>query len=145
MVSAISSVNKYPVDRETLEVVRRLQSLGVAPTGNISIDRQRLQTAELVKKQQTLAANSEVNLSKLEGTGNDFSSTVQFLQNSQPTTDVRGTELNAHFGLVKSADSDNSGFGLKQVPVSEDNILQYKMIGASQLAELNKLKLGLTA
>ena len=52
MVSAISSINQYPVSTESLEIIRRLQSLGVAPTGNLSIDKQRLQTAELQKKQQ---------------------------------------------------------------------------------------------
>jgi hypothetical protein len=120
--------------------------LGVTPSGNIAIDRQRLQTAELQKKQQTLATNSEVNLTKLEGTGNDFSSTINFLQNSQPTTDLRGTELNTQFGLIKGADSDTVRTGMRLVSdESEGNNLQYKMLGATQLAELNKLKLGLIA
>ena len=145
MVSAISSLNQYPIDRETLEVVRRLQSLGVTPSGNVAIDRQRLQTAELQKKQQTLAANSEVNLTKLEGTGNDFSSTINFLQNSQPTTDLRGTELNTHFGLIRGAGSDNVNTDMRLVSDKSEENLQYKMLGATQLAELNKLKLGLIA
>ena len=147
MVSAINSVNQYPIDRESLEVMRRLQSLGVVPSGNLMLDRQRLQTAELQKKQTTLAANSEVNLTRLEGTGNDFSSTIKFLQNSQPTS-IKGTEQNNKIGLIRSANHDMSA-GNGVVPFADNSAgkkdLQYRMIGAEQLAELNKLKLGLIA
>ena len=135
MVSAVSSVNQYPVNREVLEVVRRLQSLGVAPTGDISLDRQRLQTAEFQKKQITLASNSEVNLTKLAGTGNDFSSTLDVVQNIQQVGETNG--------LIKNADSDIAvRLGVMSVA---DAGLQDKMVGATQLAELNKLKLGLIA
>jgi hypothetical protein len=135
MVSAVSSVNQYPVNREVLEVVRRLQSLGVAPTGDISLDRQRLQTAEFQKKQITLASNSEVNLTKLAGTGKDFSSTLDLVQNIQQVGETNG--------LIKNADSDIAArLGMMSVA---DAGLQQKMVGATQLAELNKLKLGLIA
>ena len=60
MVSPVSSINQYSPNREVLEVVRRLQSLGLSATGNLDIDRQRLQTAELKKKQLTLATNSSI-------------------------------------------------------------------------------------
>ncbi len=128
MVSPINSVNQYPVNKELLEVTRRLQSLGLAPSGNLTVDRQRLQTAELQKRQQTLASNSEVNLSRLEGTKNDFSSTIQFLNETNRLNDQEK-------GLIS--------ISTNQQNLSVDS--QYKMTGAVQIAELNKLRLGLTA
>ena len=140
MVSAISSLNQYPQNREVLEVVRRLQSLGVAPSGDLSLDRQRLQAAELHKKQITLASNSEVNLTKLSGTGKDFSSTLDIVQNIKKTGEI------PKIGLVENADSDTAvRLGVSSIGNETERKLQYEMTGASQLAELNKLKLGLIA
>lgn len=135
MVSAVSSINQYQMSRDDLEIIRRLQSLGLAPSGNKGIDLQRLQTAEIKKKQSTLAPNSEVNLSRLEGTGNDFSSVF----NNVGVNGVNGVNVNGvrdqQFGLINN----------DSVAQITDKSNKYAMIGASQLAELNKLKLGLIA
>lgn len=134
MVSAISSVNQYIPNLRDLEIIRRLQSLGLNPSGDKSFDRQRLQAAEIHKKQYTLAANSEPALNKLEGTGRDFSATLSVVQNTQQTK-VKGESQN---GL--------SHFPPQQYqPNSYDAASVREMVGANQLAELNKLKLGLIA
>lgn len=146
MVSAVSSINQYIPNPEVLEVVRRLQSLGVAPSGNLSLDKQRLQSAEIIKRQQTLAPNSEPSLSRLEGTGKDFSSTLSVVKANQPTT-VKNAGIAKNENL---ADSLNFGSQTKNV-ISLDEPKRYggfranEMVGAVQLAELNKLKLGLIA
>jgi len=149
MVSAISSINKYPVNTESLEIIRRLQSLGVTPTGNISIDKQRLQKAELEKKQQTLASNSEQNLTRLDGTGNDFSSALNSVRNiqSQNTGNIGGAQNVQSIGLVDNVRDISSSNAMRQLQpaAAEENIPAERMIGATQLAELNKLKLGLIA
>ena len=135
MVSAISSINQYSPNREVLEVVRRLQSLGLSATGNMNIDRQRLQTAEIKKKQLTLASNSEPSLNKLQGTGNDFSSALK---------NISVNEINGNTkGVQNQNDLINNYSFVNQV--SEKSSSKYNMIGALQLAELNKLQLGLTA
>ena len=144
MVSAINSLNQYPIDKEMLEVVRRLQSLGVAPTGNLILDRQHLQQAELVKKQTTLASNSEVNLTKLEGSGKDFSSTFDIVKNIQKTQQTGDIAQNN--GLTDKKDSGIAvNLGIPSIVDGKSERLQYEMAGASQIAELNKLKLGLIA
>ena len=119
MVTAVSSINQYIPNPEVLEVVRRLQSLGIAPTGNLGLDKQKLQAAEIIKRQKTLAPNSEQNLTRLEGTGKDFSSTLGVVKANNPlSSNVENKVVKGHF---------------------------YEMVGASQLAELNKLQLGLIA
>lgn len=149
MVSAISSINQYPVSTESLEIIRRLQSLGVAPTGNLSIDKQRLQTAELQKKQQTLASNSSQNLNRFEGTGNDFSSTLNNINGSQLSSkSIGGTQETQSIGLINGANTVSNSSSVAQISsVKNDNgmVQADKMVGATQLAELNKLKLGLIA
>jgi hypothetical protein len=146
MVSAVSSINQYPIDNEALEIIRRLQSLGISPTGNLSVDRQRLQKAELEKKQNTLATNSEQNLNSIQGTNQDFSSTLSSVGNlqAQPTTNVEGVQS---VGAVQGLDNINASYGVANVDNEKDanNNLAHRMVGASQLAELNKLKLGLIA
>lgn len=144
MVSPISSISKYPVNKEVLEVVRRLQSLGVAPSGNLTVDRQKLQTAELVKKQITLASNSEVSLTKLEGTGKDFSSTFSLVQSSQPTKAADNAKF-LQLGLNNEANEMSAGNKITPLADVKKENPQYSMVGATQLAELNKLKLGLIA
>ena len=146
MVSAVSSINQYIPNPEVLEVVRRLQSLGVAPSGNLSIDKQRLQAAEIIKRQQTLAPNSEPSLSRLEGTGEDFSSTFSVVKANQPTT-VKGAGIAENQNL---ADSLSFGSQAKNIislnePKESGGFRANEMVGAVQLAELNKLKLGLIA
>ena len=134
MVSSVNSINHYKVNYEELEVMRRLQSLGIRPSGNLAFDRQTLQTAEIEKKRTTLATNSEVNLNRIEGTNSDFSTTFRAV------------------GLVNKSDStaidQGNGFGLAQISDANsvsNSQLQYSMVGANQIAELNKYKLGLIA
>ena len=136
MVSAISSVNQHIPNLEDLEIIRRLQSLGLNPTGNKSYDRQRLQAAEIQKQQYTLSSNSEPALNKLEGTGRDFSTMLSVVQETQPphSNNIR----NDQNGLINFPPP-------KQKPDVPDVAIGREMIGATQLAELNKLKLGLIA
>lgn len=148
MVSSISSVRQYPVNREVLEVIRRLQSLGVTPTGNLTVDRQRLQTAEYAKKLETLATNSEQNLNKLTGTNGDFSSVMGTVKKQLPAViekkDSFGTRS---IGLIKDSElySHNSKIASLSSANITNNEYKYQMIGATQLGELNKIRLGLTA
>ena len=123
MVSSVNSINQYQLNYRDLEIIRRLQSLGVNPSGDKSFDTQRLQVAEIEKKRSTLATNSDVNLSRIEGTRYDFSS-------------ILGANANR---------ANVNGFsGYNDLSVS-NNVAQYSMVGANQIAELNKLKLGLIA
>lgn len=140
MVSAITSTNQYPVNYEALEVIRRLQSLGVTPTGNLSIDRQHLQTAELQKRQITLASNSQVNLNRLEGTSGDFATTINFLDKTNRTNQINAGHYDQEIGLEY-----NTQGTISEVNQEIKANLSHEMTGASQLAELNKLKLGLIA
>lgn len=145
MVSSISSVGQYPVNRDMLEVIRRLQSLGVAPSGNMNVDGQLLQKAELVKRQTTLATNSEQNLNKLNGTNKDFSSMMEVVQKqtAQPDNSVSSVQF-ADFTQNNDYKTNST-----VVPISDNeklnNEYKYNMIGATQLGELNKIRLGLIA
>jgi hypothetical protein len=132
MVSSVNSINQYQVNYKELEVMRRLQSLGINPSGNLSADRQTLQIAETEKKRSTLATNSEVNLSRIEGTRSDFSSTVKALGN---------LTIGSEAGLP------DHGYGMMNVAGTEKDMssASYAMVGATQIAELNKLKFGLIA
>ncbi len=113
MVAPIGS-NQYNIDYQSLEVIRRLQSLGIKPTGNISADRQTLQKAEYIKRQNTLSANNVQNLNNLEGSGFAFSDTLNSINQST---------------------SSNTA--------SNNSIQPSQQIGASQIAMLNKYQLGL--
>lgn len=119
---------------QELEIMRRLQSLGIQPTGNLSTDRQILQQAELAKKQQTLATNSAQNLTRINGTSNDFSTAL---------SNISGVQDNSKNGLIENNETTRS-FNSQNIQQS-NNLLAQKMIGASQIAELNKWKLGLIA
>lgn len=143
MVSAISSINQYPVNREALEIIRRLQSLGVTPTGNMTIDKQSLQKAELQKKQNTLASNSEQNLNSIQGTNKDFSSTLNNISGNQSVK----TEGIQETGFIKNNETLGNSFGIQRTKSEQHPRAnqEYEMQGATQLAELNKLKLGLIA
>lgn len=148
MVSAVSSINQNQTDTEYLEIIRRLQSLGISPSGNLSADKQKLQQAELQKRQQTLASNSEQNLSKLNGTGNDFSSVLGSFSGNQVqnTSELENTQIVQPVSFVDSMYGLNNA--VSKTNLADSNITGVsaeKMTGAMQLAELNKLKLGLTA
>jgi len=147
MVSSISSVNKYPIDRDILEVIRRLQSLGVAPSGNLNIDRQRLQKAELIKKQVTLATNSEQNLNRISGTEKDFSSMMEVAKKQLPA--VIGDNKNEKINIVNLVKGRGFKANTSAASITDieklNNEYKYQMIGATQLGELNKIRLGLIA
>lgn len=113
MVAPIGS-NQYNIDYKSLEVIRRLQSLGIKPTGNISADRQTLQKAEYIKRQNTLSANNVQNLNNLEGSGFAFSDTLNSINQSTPSSTVHN-----------------------------NSVQPSQQIGASQIAMLNKYQLGL--
>lgn len=113
MVAPIGS-NQYNIDYQSLEVIRRLQSLGIKPTGNISADRQTLQKAEYIKRQNTLSANNIQNLNNLEGSGFAFSDTLNSINQSTPSSTVHN-----------------------------NSVQPSQQIGASQIAMLNKYQLGL--
>ena len=113
MVAPIGS-NQYNIDYQSLEVIRRLQSLGIKPTGNINADRQTLQKAEYIKRQNTLSANNVQNLNNLEGSGFSFSDTLNSINQSTQSSTVRN-----------------------------NSIQPSQQIGASQIAMLNKYQLGL--
>lgn len=58
MVSSVNPLNNSKISFHELEVMRRLQSLGVRPSGNLLRDRQMLQQAEFHKLQSTLSVNN---------------------------------------------------------------------------------------
>jgi len=134
MVYPVNSINHNQMNLQELEIMRRLQSLGIQPTGNLSTDRQILQQAELAKKQQTLATNSAQNLTRINGTSNDFSTAL---------SNISGVQDNSKNGLIENNETIRS-FNSQNIQQS-NNLLAQKMIGASQIAELNKWKLGLIA
>ncbi len=113
MVAPIGS-NQYNIDYQSLEVIRRLQSLGINPTGNLNADRQTLQKAEYIKRQNTLSANNVQNLNNLEGSGFAFSDTLNSINQSTQT----------------STNNTNT-------------VQPNQRIGASQIAMLNRYQLGL--
>ena len=79
MVSSINSLNSSNIGFHELEVMRRLQSLGVRPTGNLLRDRQLLQQAEFYKLQSTLSMNNNTNQKDF---GYRFEDTLNALNNS---------------------------------------------------------------
>ena len=146
MVSAVSSINQYIPNPEALEVIRRLQSLGVTPTGNLTTDRQRLQAAEIQKRQITLASNSEPNLQRLEGTNKDFSSILRTVDKQLPAVIGNNNVQSIDYKKDKQTEEFNK---LKIVQDHKNNKTPendpYEKIGLIQLAEQNKLRLGLIA
>lgn len=109
MVSAIGS--NQNINYQNLEVMRRLQSLGVRPTGNLSIDRQTLQRAEYVKRQNTLSANNVQNLNSLEGSGFAFKDALNSVSTSEKTNT---TNINpaAQTGAMQIAELNRYQLGL---------------------------------
>ena len=61
MVSSVNPLYSSNISLHELEVLRRLQSLGVRPSGNLLRDRQMLQQAEFHKLQSTLSVNNTNN------------------------------------------------------------------------------------
>lgn len=108
MVSAIGS--NQNIGYQSLEVMRRLQSLGINPTGNLNVDRQTLQRAEYVKRQKTLSANNVQNLNNLEGSGLAFRDAL----NSVNTTEKTNENINQTMqtGAMQIAELNRYQLGL---------------------------------
>lgn len=108
MVSAISS--NQNIGYQNLEVMRRLQSLGINPTGNLNIDRQTLQRAEYVKRQKTLSVNNVKTLNNLKGSGLDFKDAL----NSVNTAEKTNTNINPtmQIGAMQIAELNKYQLGL---------------------------------
>ncbi len=134
MVYPINSINHNQVNLQELEIIRRLQSLGIQPTGNLTTDKQILQQAELAKKQQTLATNSEQNLTRINGTSSDFSATL---------SNISGVQNVSENGLIENGETSKNS--LSQIIRQADRTKPCNMVGATQIGELNKWKLGLIA
>lgn len=109
MVSAIG-YNQFNNGYQGLEVMRRLQSLGINPTGNLTADRQMLQKAEYTKRQQTLASNKVQNLNDLEGTGYAFKDTLNAINTTEQTsTNINQTQ---QIGAMQIAELKRYQLGL---------------------------------
>ena len=138
MVSSINSINRRPfANYKELEVIRRLESLGINSSDNLLVDRQNLQVAELKKKQSTLATNSEVNLYKIKNSGQDFLSTIKGV--AQQGVVQKSDNIFQENGLIENRSK------LVLEGMQKNYQPQFEMVGATQIAQLNKLKLGLIA
>ena len=109
--------NSAYYNRDTLSVIKNLQSLGEGATGNMVYDRQNLQIAEYEKIKNTL---SPANEQRIQKASTSFGSLI----NSSPES----------FQLQPMKMS-------KDVPQTPIN----NQVGASQLAEINKIMHGLVA
>lgn len=116
--------NNTYYNRESLELIKNLQSLGVGATGRLSTDRQTLQIAEYQKLKQTLGPSNE-----------------QRIQNAPVQFD---TMLQA--GAQPQAAEAMAGQNAISVQgISEISNAAKEQTGATQLAELNKYMLGIAA
>lgn len=107
--------NNTYYNRESLEVIKNLQSLGVNATGRLSTDRQNLQIAEYNKLKQTLEPTNEQKIQEAP---------VQFDTMLKEGGQTQGVEQTSNNGL----------FDNQEVKIAVDN-----KIGATQLAKLNKM------
>lgn len=108
--------NNTYYNRESLEVIKNLQSLGVGATGRLSTDRQNLQIAEYNKLKQTLAPTNE-----------------QKIQEAPVQFDTMLKEGGQTQTVSQSANSEPIQDN-QEVKIAVDN-----KIGATQLAKLNKM------
>ena len=116
--------NNTYYNRDALELIKNLQSLGVGATGRLSTDRQTLQIAEYEKLKQTLGPSNEQRIQNAP---------VQFdtmLQN--------GGQQQAVQAMSAQNNADLQG-------ISEITNAATEQTGATQLAELNKYMLGIAA
>lgn len=107
--------NNTYYNRESLEVIKNLQSLGVGATGRLSVDRQNLQIAEYNKLKQTLTPTNE-----------------QKIQEAPIQFDTMLKEGGQIQGVTQKETKES--FDNQEVKMAADNKL-----GATQLAKLNKL------
>lgn len=115
--------NNTYYNRESLELIKNLQSLGLNATGRLSADRQTLQVAEYQKLKQTLAPTNE---QKIQNAETQFSTIMQF-----------GNVQNNANQVMESQVATNNKQEIAQAVENKT--------GATQLAELKKYQLGLVA
>lgn len=114
--------NNTYYNRESLELIKNLQSLGLGATGRLSADRQTLQVAEYEKLKQTLEPTSE-----------------QRIQNAEVSFDT----MIGQNAVIEGANSQvQSGVNPTTQEISQ---AVKNQTGATQLAELNKYQLGIAA
>lgn len=139
MSLSVNSIKSQSYNTDYLKTVRNLQSLGVAPTGNDTHDRQNLQVAEYDKKKDTLSGSNAASLGNAQ---TNFQATIQQVQGANGVNGVQGVNSsNAISGLSASSVIQPT----QATDTSNQTSLAEQQIGATQLGELNKLKLGLIA
>lgn len=118
--------NNTYYNRESLELIKNLQSLGLNATGRLSADRQTLQVAEYQKLKQTLAPTNEQKIQNAETQFSTIMQTGSVEANNNITTQA-----------IQVQSSTNSTQEIAQAVENKT--------GATQLAELKKYQLGLAA
>ena len=118
--------NNTYYNRESLELIKNLQSLGVSATGRLSTDRQTLQVAEYQKLKQTLAPTNE---QKIQNAETPFSAIMQ-------TGSVEANNNSA----IQATQAQSATNNTQEIAQAIEN-----KTGATQLAELKKYQLGLVA
>lgn len=117
--------NNTYYNRESLELIKNLQSLGLNATGRLSADRQTLQVAEYQKLKQTLAPTNEQKIQNAE---------------TQFSTIMQTGNVEANNNTTTQAQVQSSTNSTQEIAQAVEN-----KTGATQLAELKKYQLGLVA
>lgn len=117
--------NNTYYNRESLELIKNLQSLGLNATGRLSADRQTLQVAEYQKLKQTLAPTNEQKIQNAE---------------TQFSTIMQTGSVEANNNITTQAMQVQASNSTQEIAQAVEN-----KTGATQLAELKKYQLGLAA
>ena len=117
--------NNTYYNRESLELIKNLQSLGLNATGRLSADRQTLQGAEYQKLKQTLAPTNEQKIQNAETQFSTIMQTGSVEANNNTTTQTMQVQASNSTQEIAQAVENKTG--------------------ATQLAELKKYQLGLAA
>ena len=117
--------NNTYYNRESLELIKNLQSLGLNATGRLSADRQTLQVAEYQKLKQTLAPTNEQKIQNAETQFRTMMQTGSVEANNNTTTQAMQVQASNSTQEIAQAVENKTG--------------------ATQLAELKKYQLGLAA
>ena len=117
--------NNTYYNRESLELIKNLQSLGLNATGRLSADRQTLQVAEYQKLKQTLAPTNEQKIQNAETQFSTIMQTGSVEANNNTTTQAMQVQASNSTQEIAQAVENKTG--------------------ATQLAELKKYQLGLAA
>ena len=117
--------NNTYYNRESLELIKNLQSLGLNATGRLSADRQTLQVAEYQKLKQTLAPTNEQKIQNAE---------------TQFSTIMQTGSVEANNNITTQAMQVQASNSTQEIAQAVEN-----KTGATQLAELKKYQLGLVA